>query len=119
MNALIPALGLTLIAATPVFAEGFERIEQRDGFLSLVQNKDLTRFGIRLTVKNDGSIEGRAFGREVTGDWRWDGGFFCRDLYLAGDPLDANNCQVVQVRGETLRFTSDRGTGDYADLRLD
>jgi hypothetical protein len=28
------------------------------------------------------------------------------------------NCQLVQVNGETLRFTSDQGQGIYADLTL-
>lgn len=119
MKTIVASFVATLLAGAPALAEGFERIAERDGFLSMVQNRDLTRLGIRLTVTGDGRIEGRAFGQEVTGAWRWDGGFFCRDLYLSGDPLDRDNCQVVQVRGNTLRFTSDRGAGEYADLKLD
>ena len=53
-----------------------------------------------------------------SGDWNWNGGYFCRDLYLSGRELDMDNCQLVEVRGDTLRFTSDRGTGDSADLEL-
>jgi len=28
------------------------------------------------------------------------------------------NCQLVQVNGDTMRFTSDQGTGQFADLTL-
>ena len=104
--------------AVPAFAEGFQRIEGRDSFLSAVQDRDLTRMGIRVKVTDGGEIVGRAFGRSVTGDWSWQNGFFCRDLYWGGSELDLNNCQTVEQRGNTLRFTSDKGTGDSANLRL-
>lgn len=99
-------------------ADTLQRVEQLDRFTSLVKDRSLTRFGIRLNVGLDGKITGRAFGRKVTGDWTWRDGYFCRDLYLNGNELDVQNCQMVQVRGNTVRFTSDRGVGDYADLRV-
>ena len=108
---------LMCLMATPALAEGFERVNQKDGFLSLVKDRKLTRLGIRLRVSDNGKITGRAFGQKVTGDWKWQEGYFCRDLFVGGDELGAN-CQMVQVRGDTLRFTSDRGEGIYADLRL-
>ena len=108
----------SFILAGPVSAIAFERVVQREGFLSLIKDRDLTRLGIRLTVTQDGKIKGRAFGWKITGDWTWDGGYFCRDLYLDDSELDMANCQLVQVKGNTLRFTSDKGSGDYADLRL-
>jgi hypothetical protein len=60
---------------------------------------------------------GRAFGTPVTGAWDWNNGYFCRDLFFGEDDLGFN-CQLVQVNGETLRFTSDQGQGIYADLTL-
>lgn len=104
--------------AVPAFAEGFQRIDGRDGFLSVVKDRDLTRLGIRVKVTDRGQIVGRAFGQKVTGAWSWQNGYFCRDLYWAGSELDLGNCQLVEVNGNTVRFTSDKGTGDYADLRL-
>jgi len=98
-------------------ADTFQRVDERDRFVSLVEDRSLTRLGIRLKVGNDGKITGRAFGRKVTGDWTWTGGYFCRDLYVGGDELGPN-CQMVQVQGNTVRFTSDKGQGIYADLRL-
>ncbi len=108
---------VAVMMAGPALAE-FKRVTDRDNFVSLVNNRDLTRLGIRLNVSDGGKITGRAFGQKVSGDWSWSSGFFCRDLYINGDVLDENNCQTVEVRGDTLRFTSDKGSGDFADLRL-
>ncbi|MDJ0640679.1 MAG: dihydrodipicolinate reductase [Paracoccaceae bacterium] len=108
---------LMMAVSTPALAE-FARVDKRDNFVNLVQDRDLTRLGIRLKVTTDGKIKGRAFGQNISGDWNWNGGYFCRDLFVNGDVLDAANCQKVEVRGDTLRFTSDKGRGDFADLRL-
>ena len=62
-------------------------------------------------------IEGRAFGTPVSGAWNWSDGYFCRDLYYGERDL-GSNCQQVAIRDNTIRFTSDFGNGDYADLRL-
>ena len=117
MKHLILSFVLVCVSPSLAFAESFERVEKRDGFMSLVKDRALTRLGIKLNVSPDGKISGRAFGQKVTGDWKWQGGYFCRDLYVGGDELGAN-CQLVQVNGNTVRFTSDRGQGIYADLRL-
>ena len=116
MRAILISLSLFAFAS-PALAD-FQRVTERDSFVSLIQDKDLTRLGIRLQVTTDGKIRGRAFGQRVSGDWDWNGGFFCRDLYVNDDVLDPDNCQLVEVKGNTLRFTSDKGQGDYADLRL-
>ena len=103
--------------AMPVGAEEFQIVSSRDTFVSLIDGRELTRLGIRLEVTSDGQIVGRAFGTPVTGAWDWNGGYFCRDLYYGEEDLGPN-CQQVAVNGETIRFTSDRGTGRFADLRL-
>ncbi len=92
-------------------------MSSRAQFEQLIDGRELRRFGIRLTVTSDGQIVGRAFGGDVVGAWNWENGYFCRDLFYQGDDLGFN-CQLVQVRGDTLRFTTDRGQGIYADLRL-
>lgn len=115
-----------LSTALPTLAEAwslvpagtqFQRIGDRDTFVSVVRRGTLNRFGIRLQVTPDGRIEGNAFGRDVTGAWQWRDGFFCRELFWGAREVGAN-CQEVTMSGDTLRFTSDRGEGDYADLRL-
>lgn len=95
----------------------FRLVNDRDTFVSIVDDRALQRFGIKLEVRPDGTIEGNAFGRKVTGSWTWDNGFFCRDMAWGSWDLDPN-CQQVGLSGNLLRFRSDRGTGDFADLRL-
>lgn len=106
-----------LFAAHPTLAQGFDQIQSREAFLSLVSDKNLTRFGITVVVTPSGQIAGRAFGRDVSGAWRWDSGYFCRDLYWGERDLGAN-CQAVRIDGRTVRFISDKGTGQYADLTV-
>lgn len=108
---------LALLLSAPAHAEGFTQISNRDAFVSLIEGRELTRFGIELTVTPDGKIDGRAFGRNVSGAWRWNSGYFCRDLYWGSRNLGPN-CQAVKVQGRTVRFISDQGSGEYADLTL-
>jgi len=115
--ALVFATSLSGLSVGSAAADEAARVESRDTFVQLVSGRELKRFGITLTVSPDGDISGRAFGREVTGAWRWDGGFFCRDLAFGGEALEYN-CQVVERRGDSLRFIADKGVGDHADLRL-
>ncbi|WP_343080675.1 dihydrodipicolinate reductase [Ostreiculturibacter nitratireducens] len=110
------AVAASLLAG-PGLAEEFRKVEDKDHFVSLVSGRELTRLGISLNVTPAGRIEGRAFGRQVTGAWRWADGYFCRDLFFGSEDLGPN-CQVVEVKGATIRFIADRGAGDHADLRL-
>ncbi|AHM03229.1 hypothetical protein roselon_00815 [Roseibacterium elongatum DSM 19469] len=121
-TAILPSafagLLLGLIGPTaPASAEEFTTLTSRDSFVSLIEGRELRRLGIRLTVTPDGRITGRAFGTAVSGAWNWDGSYFCRDLFFGDEDLGFN-CQQVELSGRTLRFTSDQGTGDFADLTL-
>ena len=102
----------------PAFADGFEIVRDRNAFVSLVKGKDLKRMGITLQVTSDGKIAGRALGQPVSGAWKWSGGYFCRDLAWGKQDLGPN-CQAVKIKGSVIRFISDRGTGEYADLRVE
>jgi len=108
---------LASLMALPAFADGFDQVSSEQDFVSLVEGKKLVRFGIDLDVTRDGQIIGRAFGRDVTGKWDWKSGYFCRDLYWGTRDLGAN-CQAVRVQGDTIRFISDQGAGEFADLKL-
>ncbi|MCH8466333.1 MAG: dihydrodipicolinate reductase [Roseinatronobacter sp.] len=109
---LVACLGL----ATPALAE-FRPVENEANFRALVEGRELTRLGIRLQVLPEGQITGRGFGMQVGGNWEWRDGYFCRTLQF-GQSSDPYNCQLVLQNGNTLRFISDEGTGDQADLRL-
>ncbi|MBC7154229.1 MAG: dihydrodipicolinate reductase [Rhodobacteraceae bacterium] len=115
---LAPALALCCLLPATALAETFTPVTRQQDFVNLVSGKDLTRFGIRLSVSPTGDISGRAFGRKVTGAWEWNGQYFCRELYVGSDDLGGPNCQAVLKNGDTLRFIADQGKGDHADLRL-
>ena len=116
-HAILAVAAFFWIQTNSAAAEEFDIVQSRDTFVGLIDQRELTRFGIRLTVAPDGDISGRAFGTPVTGEWDWNGGYFCRDLFW-GETNLGSNCQSVQVRGDTLRFTTDRGEGIFADLTL-
>ena len=115
----IAVLGLGLIAGPRMAqAEEFRVVDSDTRFVALIEGRELRRLGIRLTVTPTGEIQGRAFGGPVTGQWRWENGYFCRDLFWNDTDL-GYNCQLVQENGPTLRFTSDQGAGMFADLTLE
>ncbi|MEX0337725.1 MAG: dihydrodipicolinate reductase [Arenibacterium sp.] len=104
------------IAASAVHAD-FAKVDDLAEFKSIVSGKTLTRPLIRLEVTPNGDIRGMGARWEVTGNWSWQDGYFCRDLYWGGDAL-GYNCQEVRVNDNRIRFTSDRGRGDSAVFRL-
>lgn len=111
------ALVATVFIPAPLAAQQFQPVREQAAFLHAVAGRTLTRFGIQVEVTQSGEIRGQAFGRPVTGAWRWRDGYFCRDLYW-GDRDLGPNCQEVRIDGNTVRFISDQGSGIYADLRL-
>ena len=108
---------ITALIFTPLSALAFEKVDTRDEFLSLVDGKTLRLTGIRVQVTPAGEITGRAFGRGVKGAWQWRDGYFCRSLYWGSRDLGPN-CQEVRAEGSKIRFTSDRGQGQYAVLNI-
>ena len=92
-------------------------VKNRSDFENLVIEKKLKRFLISLSVTSDGKIKGSAAGRNVTGDWDWIDGFFCRTL-LWGKRELKYNCQQVTFDGKRLRFISDRGKGQSASFAV-
>jgi hypothetical protein len=117
MLASAPAVFAGLFLSSAVEAEEFRTVTDQNTFLDVVEGRKLTRLGIELDVLSNGQITGRAFGVPVSGAWRWQDGYFCRDLYYGERDLGPN-CQVVKVNGNTVRFIADQGSGQYADLRL-
>ena len=109
--------GLVLLFTSAVSVTADTTIKVKADFERIVVGRDLTLFAIRVIVSPDGQIKGRAYGTPVTGKWRWQDGFFCRDLYWGKRDLGPN-CQEVKVHGNKVRFTSDRGSGQHADLTM-
>ncbi len=115
-----PAAGLALaiaaLTAAPA-ASDYRPVTDQSEFTQLVVGRDMTRVGITVRVTPAGAITGRAFGQPVSGNWSWQNGFFCRDLFW-GDTEFGYNCQAVARNGNSVRFTSDRGAGRSASLQL-
>lgn len=112
---LIPIVA-SVLAATPAAAD-LARISDRAAFVATVQGRELSRLGVSLSVGPDGTISGRALGRDVTGAWSWENGLFCRTLD-AGNRQFPRNCQVVSADAANIRFHADEGTGEIADFRI-
>jgi hypothetical protein len=119
---MLRAILFVLMLSAPAAADAntFQPVREKDDFLSLVQDREL-RIGVynlSINVLPDGRIEGSALGWDITGNWSWRDGYFCREMDWSGTPI-AYNCQLVEANGaERLRFTVDRGAGDSATFRL-
>lgn len=114
-NLIVAAVAASLVPALAV-AE-LAKVETKSQFVQLVQGKTLSRPFVRLEVSPSGNIRGMGARWEVEGNWSWQNGYFCREIFWGGDPL-GYNCQEVRANGSRIRFTSDRGAGDSADFRL-
>ncbi len=104
------------VLALPAFAD-FAKVADESQFKQIVSGKTLTRPFVKLEVSPGGEISGVGARWEVTGNWSWQNGYFCRDLYWGGDDL-GYNCQEVRIYDDRIRFTSDRGLGQSAVFRL-
>ncbi|MFN7224286.1 MAG: dihydrodipicolinate reductase [Paracoccaceae bacterium] len=114
---LSTALGAT---ASPALAESFVPVRDKEAFLSLVNDRDLRigLYNLTLRVFADGKIIGKALGWGISGNWKWEDGYFCRDMDWSGYAIPFN-CQLVEAKGKSeVRFTVDRGKGNSASFRL-
>lgn len=111
-------IGLAFVG--PVQAQDYVPIKERDAFLSLIEGRALRvpLYGLTLNLTPDGQITGKALGWGISGTWRWEDGFFCRDMDWSGMEIPYN-CQLVEAKGESaVRFTVDKGVGESASFRL-
>ena len=92
-------------------------IKDKNTFIATIKDKTLKRPLIRLEVTEDGKITGRAAMLSVAGQWTWENSYFCRDLFWGSRNL-GYNCQQVSRSGKKIRFTSDKGEGDFADFTV-
>ncbi len=119
-HSLAVLLALLGLASGPASAETFAPIKDLPTFLQLVEGRDLRigLYNLTLQLSPDGQITGSALGWDITGSWRWEDGYFCRQMDWSGYAIK-DNCQLVEVEGtERMRFTVDQGAGDSATFKL-
>lgn len=122
--AFMAVLILFGLAADVVQANETQIITRKSDFVAAVNGKALeltrpylARGSVKLRVTADGRITGTAMQDDVTGNWQWQGQYFCRVMRYGDENLE-RNCQVVTLRGNRVRFTADQGTGDWAEFAL-
>ncbi|SFS90540.1 hypothetical protein SAMN04488040_2355 [Sulfitobacter marinus] len=112
---IIACIAMTVLA-TSAQAE-FQRVESEAEFVSAVNGKTLNRMLVELNVTPAGAISGTGAVWDVSGNWTWKDGYFCRRLIWGGDDL-GYNCQEVALKGSKIRFTSNKGAGESAEFTL-
>lgn len=110
------SLAVALLAPAAAPADVVQ-VTSRSEFVRLVDGRTLSTLGVRLRVSPAGQITGSAWGRQVSGTWRWQDGYFCREMTFGDKPIAAD-CQVVTREGDRLRFIAQRGEGQQASLTL-
>jgi hypothetical protein len=108
------------LSSGPASAETFAPIKDLPTFLQLVEGRDLRigLYNLTLQLSPDGQITGSALGWDITGSWRWEDGYFCRQMDWSGYAIK-DNCQLVEAEGTAkMRFTVDQGAGDSATFKL-
>jgi hypothetical protein len=119
LKAYISAIVLASFTAQPVFGQTYSPVTDKGAFLQLLSDKNLTDrlYGINIAIAPNGTLSGSGAGWEITGTWSWIDGYFCREMNWGGDPIPYN-CQLVELAGGDMRFTTDKGTGDSAAFTL-
>lgn len=112
-------LVLGLIAPLAAAASDHVVVSDRVAFIGLVDGEGLRPGvpGIDIQVRSEGRITGRASGRDIAGTRAWQDGRFCRETGCGG-MLIPDNCRLVEIRGDDIRFTVDGGAGDPATFNL-
>lgn len=116
----IKAAVISLVIPVSASAAEFEPVRDKGEFISLVSGKELRigLYNLSLRLSPEGQISGKALGWQISGDWQWKDGYFCREMDWEGKLIEYN-CQLVEKRGaQELRFTSNKGKGDSASFRL-
>lgn len=111
---------LLALVGTSVRAESNAPIKDLPTFLKLVEGRELRigLYDLTVSLSPQGQVTGSALGWGITGTWRWEGDYFCRELDWSGYAIE-DNCQLVELLdNDKLRFTTDRGAGNSASFRL-
>lgn len=113
-------IALTCLAVTAaIFASTalaeFKPIKKEKDFRARLVDRKLTDANGNWTIiKSDGSQTGSFGGKTYKGAWTWNGKFWCRNGVIGKKEL-GTDCQLVEVDGNTARFTRSKGKGKLGD----
>lgn len=87
-------------------------------FRTYVAGKKATSQSGYATSHEDGSITGNFNGQDLTGNWTWEGEYYCRTVML-GDKDLGHDCQVVVVSDDKVTFIRNKGEGNRGNYRIE
>lgn len=99
-------------------SSGEERITTEKEFRAKVAGMQATSQSGYATSHEDGSITGNFNGQDLTGNWTWEGEYYCRTVML-GDRDLGHDCQVVVVSDDKVTFIRNKGEGKRANYRIE
>lgn len=102
------SLALTLFT-TGALAQDFTRIDSELEFRELALEKTLYLGDTQVTVHDGGAMTVIFKGKEITGTWQWEDGYFCRILKSYSTKAD---CQLWEHDGTDFRIARDKGNGE-------
>ncbi len=94
------------------------RIETREAFVSAFADRPLYGSeGMVFTIHASGRLTGTIDGNELTGEWTWRDGLFCRRASLGGEDLGVD-CEVIFRRGGEMKYRGDKGAASPVIVSL-
>ncbi len=115
MSLLPLSLPSLVVSATAALLEGLVAVTERKRFVEILGSREIRQlvFFMRGKVSPDAQISGNALSCPVTGTGDWKDGCFCRKLDWYGTPIPFNAQRVKATEDKSLRFTVNKGAGDY------
>ncbi len=120
MNFIAKSIAVFMMATLPGLgsAESWKQVRKEVDFVKILAGKTVTWPGGTGVLNVDGTTNGTLKdGSEYYGNWVWNGRFYCRNLVIGGKAR-GTNCAKVEVSGNQVRLSNDKGRGRVTVLTL-
>lgn len=116
--AFVAAMAMVLsVSAFSDVAAGEQRITTEEEFRRIAEDKEQHAGWGYVITRKDGSIRGFYKGKFVSGEWSWEGEYYCRNVMIDTRDL-GHDCQVVTVSGNKLTYIRKKGAGQTSTFEL-
>jgi hypothetical protein len=112
--AVLLALGACVDTRLPVT---YGRITTEADFRATAAGKSITNGNTSIAINRNGTITGSTNGAPIKGIWKWQEGYWCRQI--TEPAVSEVDCQLWEVRGRELTITRARGTGERISFLID